>query len=159
MVESEEPHSLVRDWLIPWYTNATVWSLTISAVVASQTIANPRLLLGPLPNSESEALLALADTKTVFWPLGAIALLGILTWLLCLRPIKKRKGRKAPKYLMKQFVDEFRSFVLNAASLSAITCYYARSNALLGWALACWIVWAILQWFWLEKNGKSPFDI
>lgn len=158
MVESEEPQPFVRDWFIPWYSNAAVWSLTVTAVVASRTIENPRLLLGPLPKSESEAMLALADSRTVIWPLAAVALLGLVTWLLNRRPLKKRKGRKTPKYFMKQFVDEFRSFALNAASLSAITCYYAGSNAFLGSALACWLVWAALQWFWLQENGKSPFD-
>lgn len=155
---SEEPPSFVRDWLIPWYTNTAVWALTVTAVVANRTIENPALLIGPLPKSESEAFLTLADSRTVLWPLAAVVVLGLVTWLLSLRPLRTRKGRKTPEYLLKQFVDELRSFALNAASLSAIACYYASSDLLLGSALACWATWAVLQRSWLKKHGRSPLD-
>jgi hypothetical protein len=158
IVGSEDPHSFVRDWLIPWYANGAVWAVTVSAVVVTHAIENPRLLIGPPPKFEKDAVIALADPRTVWWPLAVVALLGLIIGWLSRHPLKKRKGRKAPVYLFGQFVDEGRSFALNAASLSAVAGYYASSRSLFGSALVSWSIWAVFQWVWLKKNGKSPLD-
>lgn len=159
MFESEDPDPAIRDWLIPWFANAAVWAVTVSVVVLSRTLANPALLFGPLPATEVRALLGLADTRTVLWPIIAAVVLFCIAWLLSIRSPKKRKGRKSPQYLRKQIFDELRSFALNAGSLSAVACYYGRSTALLWSVLLCWLFWAILQRNWLKKHQRSPLDL
>ncbi|WP_144030375.1 MULTISPECIES: MFS transporter [Burkholderia] len=155
MFENEDPDPWIRDLLIPLFANAAIWAVTVSVVVVSRVIENPALLFGPLPSHEGQALLALADSRTVFWPVLAAVALFFIAWLLSIRPPKRRKGRKSPQYLKRQFFDELRSFALNAGSLSAAACYYGKNITLLWLVVLCWLFWVVLQWIWLQNQQHS----
>lgn len=158
IIGNEEPSLWIRGWFIPWGTNAAIWAITVTAVAVNRMAENKALFVGPMPSSEYEIFFGLADSRTVIWPLAAVLGLVVVAWLLNLRPYRSRKGRKRPRYFLRQVGEELRSFTLNASSILLITSHYTSSRSLLYSAIGCWLAWSVLQWGWLRRNGNNLLD-